>query len=413
MQKCSAPIRGLSSIRSREFVKDFDDYGNELDRAGYSPYSKRRHLLSVAHFGVWLEVEGVGLNTIDDETVNGFGRHLRRCKCQGVSRARRRHVVSCVRVFLRYLRDSGKVQIKEVAPARNPLVCGFLEWLRAHRGVVQKTVESYGTYVMSLVAFLGDDPQTYTASGLRDFCAKRYRHYGRNSIRMVLAAVRMFLRYLAVEGLCRVGLEHALVSPAKWSKQSLPRGLTDQDAQKVLTQCPSTPRGLRDRAILLLLFRLGLRAGDVTGLRVSDLCFKTGTIRVSGKGSREVRLPLPQHVGDALLDYLRSGRPQVDSDHLFVRSLAPFGAFASGCTGAAVSHVARSALKRARVQPPTRGSHVFRHSAACHMLCAGVELEGIADVLRHRSVETTVLYAKVHLQLLQQVAQPWPEVVPC
>jgi integrase len=207
---------------------------------------------------------------------------------------------------------------------------------------------------------------------------------GRASIRMVLAAVRMFLRYLAVEGHCRAGLEQALAAPPNWSRQSLPRGLAPQQIQNILSLCPPTSRGIRDRAILLLLIRLGLRAGDVAGLRLSDLCFETATIRVSGKGGREVRLPLPQDVGDALLTYLATGRPHVSSEHVFLRSMAPFGPFGGRQAGHAVTHVARTALKRAGVQPPSCGAHVFRHTAACQMLRQDGGLEDIAEVLRHR-----------------------------
>jgi len=216
-----------------------------------------------------------------------------------------------------------------------------------------------------------------------------------------------------VEGRCRPGLEHALVSPANWSQHSLPRGLTSQQVQSVLAACPSTPRGIRDRAILLLLIRLGLRAGDVAALCFSEPGFETATIRVSGKGGREVRLPLPQDVGDALLAYLKKGRPPVPSDRVFLRSMAPVKPFEGRQAGHAVTHVARAALKRAGVQSPIRGAHVFRHTAACQMLRQDVGLEDIAAVLRHRSIETTALYAKVDLRLLEQVAQPWPEVTPC
>lgn len=199
------------------------------------------------------------------------------------------------------------------------LVNGFGNSLRAYyfnwlKGAVQPTLTSYRLYVTNLIEFLGDDPRTYTATGLRDFIADRYRHYGRNSIRMVLAAVRMFLRYVSVEGRCRAGLDQALASPARWSHQSLPQGLTSGEVTQILTVCPSTPRGIRDRAILLLLTRLGLRAGDVAALRLSDVCFRTGSITVSGKGRREVQLPLPQDVGDALLEYVRVGRPRIESD---------------------------------------------------------------------------------------------------
>jgi len=412
MQAYSKPILGLSAIQSATFVELFHDYRKELAQAGYNPCVAWLHLRSVAHFGVWLELEGVARESIDEQTVATFDRHRSNCRCPGTSRDCGRHVVSCIRVFVNHLRERRIVKTN-APPEPSRLVREFLGWMSTQRGVVDTTLTSYRRYVTQLVDSLGDDPQTYTAHDLRDFVAKRYQHYGRNSIRMVLAAVRMFLRYLAVEGRCRPGLEQALISPANWSQHSLPRGLSPQHLQSILAACPSTPRGIRDRVILLLLIRLGLRAGDIAALRFSDLCFRTATIRVSGKGGREVRLPLPQDVGDALLAYLDTGRPRVQSDHIFLRSMAPFKPFTGAQAGHAVTHVARTALKRAGVQPPIGGAHVFRHTAACQMLRQDVALEDIAAVLRHRSIETTALYAKVDLRLLAQVAQPWPEVPSC
>lgn len=279
--------------------------------------------------------------------------------------------------------------------------------------MVETTITTYGRYLTDLVRELGDEPTEYTARSLRAFVERRCRHYRRGSTRMLLAAVRMFLRYLAVNGGCRPGLECALPSTANWSLHPLPRGLATGDIDRVLASCPSTPRGIRDHAILLLLTRLGLRAGDVAKLRFVDLCFETGTIRVSGKGRRESLLPLPQDVGDALLRYLREGRPQVPGEFVFLRSMAPFNPFGMRRAGSAVSGVARAALNRSGVQAPSRGSHVFRHTAACQMLRQGVGLEDIAEVLRHQSISTTGIYAKVDQELLSQVAQPWPEVARC
>jgi site-specific recombinase XerD len=413
MYTYSKPVQALSSIRSASFVELVCDYERALLGSGYNPHVVRFHLHAVTHFGVWLELKGAGLGAIDEETVAAFEQHRSRCRCPAVSRNRRRSVVSCIRVFLHQLREQGMVPDAEPVAESKALVREFLQWLTAHRGSVETTRITYRLYVTNLIDFLGDDPQTYTAAGLRDFIAKRYRHYGHNSIRMVLAAVRMFLRYLAVEGRCRAGLEQALLSPATWSQQSLPQGLTPEEVARILMLCPSTSRGIRDRAVLLLLIRLGLRAGDVAALRLRDICFQTGTIKVAGKGSREVLLPLPQDVGDALLDYLRVGRPRVESDYVFLRSLAPFRPFGGYRPGSAVKYIAQTALQRAGIQRRRRGAHVFRHTAACAMLRADVGLERIAQVLRHRSIETTGIYAKVDFNLLRQVAQPWPEEALC
>lgn len=413
MSNARETVLGWAAIQSSDFQKFVGEYEQGLVQSGYHHVHVRFHLHAVIHFGVWLEFKQHELREIDEETLQSFEQHRSCCTCPGTSQNRSSDVLGCVRRFAEYLQQRGVVRKAEAPPEPVELVAEFLQWMKIHRGVVETTLISYQQYVGDLVRVLGNDPLTYTAHGLRDFTETRYRHYRSTSLRMVFAAVRMFLRYLAVEGKCRPGLEHSLTPLANWSQQSLPQGLTSEEIQRVLAGCPSTPRGLRDRAVLLLLIRLGLRAGDVAQLHFSDLCFETASIRVLGKGRREARLPLPQDVGDALLEYLRTGRPRVQSEFVFLRSVAPFVPFSKRQAGHGISHVARAALRRAGAQPARLGSHVFRHTAACEMLRNGVSLEGIAEVLRHRSVETTGIYAKVDLELLNQIAQPWPEGVSC
>jgi len=169
----------------------------------------------------------------------------------------------------------------------------------------------------------------------------------------------------------------------------------------------SSTRCLRDRAIILLLVRLGLRAGDVARLRLADIEWESGTLRVLGKGRYEVRLPLPQDAGDTLLHYLEC-RPQAgQTDHVFVRNIAPFKPFISGHC---VSGVVKRALRRAGVTTAAKGAHLLLNTAATEMLRYGVPLDQIGLVLRHRSIDMTAYYAKVDDALLKQVAQPWPEV---
>jgi integrase len=165
---------------------------------------------------------------------------------------------------------------------------------------------------------------------------------------------------------------------------------------------------IRDRAIILLLVRLGLRAGDVAELRLTDIDWKDGSLVVSGKSRREVRLPLPQEVGDAMLSYLEC-RPAANTDRIFLRVIAPIDPFRQGDT---VSSVVKRAMRRAGVTAPATGAHVLRHTAAREMLRQGVSLYEIGSLLRHRSIETTAYYyAKVDRDLLERVAQPWPEIL--
>ncbi len=168
-------------------------------------------------------------------------------------------------------------------------------------------------------------------------------------------------------------------------------------------------RQLRDRAIILMLVRLGLRSGDVARLRLRDINWNSGTLQVIGKGRCQVRLTLPQDVGDALLSYLECRPANIDTDYVFVRSIAPkpWRPFVSGD---GVSSVVEHALKRANIDAPAKGAHLLRHTAATEMLRNGVPLDQAGLVLRHRSIDMTAYYAKVDVALLQPVAQPWPEV---
>ncbi len=169
----------------------------------------------------------------------------------------------------------------------------------------------------------------------------------------------------------------------------------------------------RDRAMVLLLARLGLRASDVVGLRLGDIEWERGRLRVVGKGRRETRLPLPQDVGDAVHDYLRAERPATATDYVFLTTRAPVGPIRTGGLQSVVCRL----IERAGVQTSSRGAHVLRHSLATRMLREGATLDTIGAVLRHRDVNTTAIYAKVDVGLLRQVAQPWPspcaEVSPC
>jgi len=226
----------------------------------------------------------------------------------------------------------------------------------------------------------------------------------------VLTAMRHFLRFLIADGRCRPGLDGAVPTIAMWRLAALPRYLPAADIDRILAACDhSTPVGLRDRAVVLLLARLGLRAGDIRALATGDLDWQQAGVRVAGKSRTHVRLPLTQEVGDALVDYLARGRPPADTDRVFVRMVAPWRPLAM----AAVSALVARAIARAGVTAPFRGAHVLRHSAATEMLRQGATLDQIGAVLRHRYMDTTAHYAKVDVPRLRAIAQPWPEVMPC
>jgi integrase len=215
---------------------------------------------------------------------------------------------------------------------------------------------------------------------------------------------------LNAHGECRADLDKAVPTLASWRLAELPRFLTTAEVDRLIAACDGDSSSRRrDRAILLLLARLGLRAGDVAQMRLVDLEWQTGTLRVSGKGRYQVRLPLPQEVGNAILNYLECRSHPPACDQVFVRNIAPYRPMVGGD---GISNVMKRAMKRAGVMTPVKGSHALRHTAATQMLRHGVPLDRIALVLRHRGLDTTAHYGKADVNLLKQIAQPWPELLP-
>lgn len=397
-------VAGRWRIRSETLRALVDGFEESLVPTGSRQFV-RFNLIAVVHFVRWLEFSECGLEAVDESTLVQYRKHFPWCRCAEGSTNRSPRVLSSLRRFLAFLRTRGMIPQKTVTDGNSPaIVQDFLRWVRADRGVTDGTLAHHGRFAADLVSRLGASPQAYTAHGLRAFVEERCRNYHPVTTRAVMTTVRLLVQYLACNGLCRPGLDAALPPVVNWATHPLPQGLTAGDIEKVISSCPSTNRGVRDKAILLLLVRLGLRAGDVDSLRFEDLNFQNATIRVVGKGRREAVLPLPQDVGDAILTYVRQARPRVHSDFVFLRSLAPFGRLKGG----SVPSIARAAQFRAGVKSSRYGSHVLRHTAAGEMLRQGSSLEDIAAILRHRSVETTKIYAKVDIDLLRSVAQPWP-----
>jgi integrase/recombinase XerD len=281
--------------------------------------------------------------------------------------------------------------------------------LREHRGISERTVDRHGRMVMRLLPGLGDDPATYDAGLVRRVILVEAQKSSRPYVKTMTTALRGYLRFLAARGICRQWLDRAVPTVPQWRLSALPRYLPAPDVERVIASCDQTKgHGIRDKAILLLLARLGLRAGDILDMRLDDVAWGEGTLRVRGKGRREIRLPLPQDAGGALLDYLAQARPAAACAEVFLRSSAPYRPFTAS---SAISDVVRLALSRAGItDAPSRGANLLRHSAATTMLRAGASLDTIGAVLRHRSADMTAHYAKVDVAMLRQIAQPWPEV---
>jgi site-specific recombinase XerD len=284
--------------------------------------------------------------------------------------------------------------------------------MRQGRGTCESTLRHYSAHIRELLRQLGERAEGFDAHRLRQFVLEEGWPLGWGAVKCRTSAVRMFLRFLIAEGKCAPALETAIPALAHWRLSSLPRYLKAEEVERLIGSCdPVSPIGRRDRAILLLLARLGLRAGEVAELRLKDIDWRDGSMRVCGKAGREARLPVSQEVGQALVSYLTDARPHCESDAVFVRHLAPTRPFADH---GSISKIVQAAFRRAGVSRPCRGAaHLLRHSVATSLLRHGASLQEIGDLLRHRSVSSTQIYAKVDLTTLSQIAQPWPEVPPC
>ena len=383
----------IQTLRADSTGGLFEGFAQALWETGYATVTARRHLRAADHFIYWTHRQNMLVRGLNEQSLAGFVCHLNRCRCPHYAHVNQDDLIRGVRVFLTYLQDGSMITPRVAKPAESNLVLltAFCQWMRQQRGTCDATLYNYSLPIRQLLRRLGEEPRRFDARRVRAFVLEKSRTCGWAAAKQCTTALRMFVRFMIAEGHCAVGLEGAIPTLAHWRLAALPRYLQSEEIERLIASCdPASSVGRRDRAILLLLARLGLRAGDVVHLRLGDLDWKEAWIHVCGKGCRHTRLPLTQEVGQEIVTYLRKGRPRTNTDTLYVRCRAPFRALGSHC---AVSVIVDRALQRAKVVRPSRGAaHLLRHSIATSMLRHGVSIEDIAAILRHRSVETTQIY---------------------
>ena len=248
---------------------------------------------------------------------------------------------------------------KAVVPA---LLSGFCDWMRTQRGTQEKTLSRYGIVIKDVLGGLGADPSGYSAALIRTFILSRTKGKNRRAVKEVVSVTRVFLRYLIAQGVCRTGMDDAVPTFAMWRLSALPRYLPATDVERVIAACNrDTAVGLRDRAAILLMARLGLRAGDILNMDLGDIDWQHASVRVSGKSRAEVKLPLTQEVGDAVVEYLRRGRPPVPGTHLFIGMQAPWGALRVSSVSAIVARAIARARSRDAVPRRARAASFRSH----------------------------------------------------
>jgi site-specific recombinase XerD len=400
----------IERYRSDSVGLHLDDFIVWLEAYGYSRTSIRRHVREVIHFAVWAKITGLSVHILDRNALMQFHNHLTSEQLLRYVNGGYQPVYQSACVFIRFLETTGKsssgASCVTTPSATTILWEKFSEWMRSQRGTMDSTLTNYHLPIVALLQALGTSPSTFTAKELRDFLLQQAKNSSVTKAKNIATAVRMFLRFLIAQDKCAIGLEHAIPTVAHWKLASIPKYLPAKEIECLIDSCDQTLAiGARDRAILLLIARLGLRASDISGLRFSNLDWHNGTLIVSGKNRRETRLPLPQDVGNAILHSLKQGRPHISSDHVFITTTAPLVPISRVVVGRAV----RRALLRTNIVAPTQGAHLLRHSAATSLLCDGVSLPAISALLRHASIDTTRVYAKVDVGLLNEIAISWPE----
>ncbi len=395
-------------LRSGVLAGHLDGFAAWLWDSGYSPATGLPYLRAAACFSRWLDDKGVGERDVDEERCRQFLRHRRR-------RRLHRGDWAALRSLLRYLREAGVIATASIPVVDDESVVleqAFGAYLLREKGVSPATEMNYRREIR---AFLHHrfrrgsvTPSAIRAHDLHRFVLSRAQHVAPARVKLSVTALRAFARFLRLRGDVTGELMSSALTVPNRRLSTLPKSISPEQVERILVQCDRrTPLGRRDYAILLVLARLGLRAGEVVALTVDDVDWDAGEVIVRGKGLRHERIPLPHDVGKALAAYLRAGRPRCSTRRLFIRDKAPRVGFASS---AAISTIVACAIRKAKLDPPSHGAHLLRYSLATDVLRRGGSLAEVAELLRHRHPDTTALYAKVDLDALRSVAPPWPGV---
>ena len=418
----SGAVRFVRFLEARDLVRHpgelaegfrlAEAFAQSVCAQGFQPSTADTYRHTFTHFVLWLHQCRIPLDRVDAGVAARFAAHD--CLCLGppwrppVKRFRGRRAAARVARFTDFLagRDARAGGPLHQPPPPDARLEPFRQWLLRNRGIAECSVGVYLRTLRSLLRDIGYDVARYDAALLRDAVLRQFERMSSVQARLLTTAFRAYLRYLASTGQCDAGLLGAVPTARTWRLAAIPRYLPQEDIERAITSCdPTTAVGVRDRAILLLLARLGLRAADVSGLRLDDIDWTRARLIVSGKSRVSSGLPLPQDVGDALLEYVERVRPRVDEEKVFLRIPGPPRPFKRG---RAITSVAQRALRRAGVGGPgPRGAHVFRHSVATGLLRSGATLDVVGALLRHRMPATTAIYAKVDVAMLQTVAEPW------
>lgn len=397
----------IDRLRQGPLSEHLDAYAASVAAQGYGRGSIRAQIVVIADLSRWLKRKQIDAHDLDSNVVDRFLR-LRRNQ----QRVRRGDPKTLERL-LAMLSQTGVVkQHQEPAEdnARSRAIGEFQLYLLQERGLSQSTLHNYVPVIEQFLSerFHHRAPNfgMLRAPDVTGFVVRHAHQLSPGRAKLMVTALRSFFRYLRHRGAMSTDLAGCVPTVPNWSLSTLPKFLPAGDVERLLECCDrKTSVGRRNHAILLLLARLGVRAGEVVGLNLDDIDWSTGLITIRGKGGKPAQLPLPPDVGEALSAYLRLDRPLSATRSVFIRHRAPLVGFGNSST---ISSIVMRALKHAGVESAHTGAHVLRHSLATSLLRQGGSLDEIGELLRHQSPNTTAIYAKVDIAALHTLALPWP-----
>jgi site-specific recombinase XerD len=401
-------------LRANPLGALFDPFARFLVGRGYAAECSRAILRAVEHFGYWLGTQYAAVTAalVTRAAARRFlDEHLPACSCPLPFPRSRGAAQAGINHLLRMLALDDPARSLPPATPHGALLAEYDNFLRNTCGLAEQTRVCRLHFVREFLQRCCDDaPADFSRLRPADFQDYFRRHTGHlkpSSIAVLATSLRSFLRFLAVAHAVDPALAGAVPMTPRWPQDRLPRALTQLELQALLDSFDTdTATGRRNLAMVRCMSDLGLRVGEVVALTLDDIDWRQGVLQVpAGKGRRQRLLPLPGPLGEAITAYLCCGRPASADRHLFLRHTVPVGGPLNPPQAAAMF---RRAYSRATGRSPAVGPHVLRHTAATRMRQAGHSLKGIADVLGHKSVDTTTVYVKLDVETLRAVALPWP-----
>jgi len=409
--------RTIGSLRSGPLGEILDGYCDWLLESGFKRATVRTHLANISHLDAYLTKQRErDMESLTAEDVSGFFKeYSSRDRSKELSEYHVRRIRWSINRFLQYLKRQKLYEPLTKPALYQPLLKAYLEWMRDYQHAAPGTLGIRSHHLSQFLQWLGPQAmpeglQELTPEVVEQFVLSYSRNMGRAGRRSMQAALRTFFRFCLHQDYIARQLDSAVPTLRTYKLATVPRGLTDEQARRVLAGISRDSKvGQRDYAICQLLYTYGVRGGQIRALRLEDIDWANDRIFFKAlKHGKDSLLPLTAEVGQSLLNYMQKARPPCTYREVFLTARAPYHPLPHSNTLAAIvdRHICA-----AGIDSHAKGAHVFRHGFATRMLQEGHSLKKIADVLGHRHLTTTFIYAKVDFNALKQVGLAWPREV--